>query len=168
MTPTLYWIPGPWAGRLAITARPRGGDWLEDEVNDWKTSGVNVVASLLTEEEIESFELKEEERICREEGVIFHPFPILDRGVPRSYGDALNFIRGLEKDLAEGKNVAIHCRQGLGRAATIAASLLVLGGLEPETAIKRVSNARGTPVPETNEQSDWVTRLAQEAAQVRS
>jgi hypothetical protein len=30
--PTLYWIEGPWTGRLAISARPRGWDWLQDDV----------------------------------------------------------------------------------------------------------------------------------------
>ena len=32
----LYWIPGPWLGRLAIMPRPRGGDWLEDEIRSWR------------------------------------------------------------------------------------------------------------------------------------
>ena len=36
----LYWISGPWAGKLAIAARPRGGDWLEDEIRDWKNGGI--------------------------------------------------------------------------------------------------------------------------------
>ncbi len=167
MIPKLYQIEGPWSGHLAISARPRGGDWLDDEVKGWKASGVDIAASLLTEEEIESFELKEEELRCREHGITFLSLPIPDRGLPKLYTHAVNFIRGLEKELVNGKTVVVHCRQGLGRAATIAASLLVLGGMEPETSINRVSAARGTSVPETVEQSNWVARLAQEVAQVR-
>jgi hypothetical protein len=32
MRAQLYWIEGPWAGHFAIVPRPRGGDWLEDEI----------------------------------------------------------------------------------------------------------------------------------------
>ena len=159
----LYWIIGPWAGRLAISARPRGGDWLEDEVKGWSTAGVNVVASLLTPEEEESLSLKEEMNACLKNGIEFRSFPILDRGVPRSYGEALRFIQGLQKDLVQGKTVALHCRQSLGRSALIAGALLVLGGVDPEDAIRRLSAARTCPVPETVEQSEWIGSLARES-----
>ncbi len=162
MTPTLYWIEGPWKGRLAIAARPRGNDWLAEEVKGWRQSGVDVAASLLTSEEVEGFGLNEEAKFCRENGIAFITFPIPDRNVPKSYADALNFVRSLEKKLAGGKTVAVHCRQGLGRAAMISAGLLVLGGLDPEAAIHRVSSARACPVPETAEQSKWIARLALE------
>ena len=35
------------AGRLAIMARPRAGDWLEDEISGWRAQGVEIVVSLL-------------------------------------------------------------------------------------------------------------------------
>jgi hypothetical protein len=35
MRPLIYWINTPWPGRLAIVPRPRGGDWLEEEVGAW-------------------------------------------------------------------------------------------------------------------------------------
>lgn len=167
MIPKLYWVEGPWTGKLAISARPRGGDWLEDEVKGWKASGVDIVASLLTKEEIESFELNEEKLFSQNQGITFLSLPISDRGLPDSFPKAVGFIRSLENELLNGKSIMVHCRQGLGRAATIAASLLVLGGLEPEKAIQRVSVARGSPVPETVEQSNWVARLAHEGDPVR-
>src|SRR5437870_3377638 len=48
----LSWIEAPWQGRLAISPRPRGGDWLEDEVREWRLAGVEAVVSLLTSDEI--------------------------------------------------------------------------------------------------------------------
>lgn len=167
MTPTLYWVEGPWKGRLAIAPRPRGGDWLADEAKSWKELGIGVVVSLLTPSEVSAFNLAAEETECREQGISYLSFPISDRGVPSSFADALNLMRSLEKKLAEGKNVAVHCRQGLGRSSIIVASLLVLGGLAPGQAIQRVSSARGCPVPETAEQSKWVAHLAQDAAHER-
>jgi hypothetical protein len=51
-----YWIPGPWSGRLAIVARPRGGDWLDDEAGGWRRAGLDMVVSLLEDEEAEQLE----------------------------------------------------------------------------------------------------------------
>jgi hypothetical protein len=47
MRTELYWVEGPWSGRLAIMPRPRGGDWLEEEIQSWRRSGIDVVVSLL-------------------------------------------------------------------------------------------------------------------------
>ena len=53
MRKELYWVDGPWAGKLAMAARPRGGDWLEDDLSSWKQAGTDTVLSLLTPEEEE-------------------------------------------------------------------------------------------------------------------
>ena len=40
MRTDLFPVAGPWPGSLAVMPRPRGGDWLEDEVRAWRTAGV--------------------------------------------------------------------------------------------------------------------------------
>jgi len=40
MKADLFWIPGPWRGRLAIVPRPRGGDWLGDEARAGRRAGI--------------------------------------------------------------------------------------------------------------------------------
>ena len=50
----LHWVDGPWLGRMALAARPRGGDWLDDEIAGWQREGVDVVLSLLEREEKKS------------------------------------------------------------------------------------------------------------------
>lgn len=57
MKPDLFWIPGPWRGRLAVATRPRGGDWLEDEAAGWRRAGIDVVVSLLEEHEAGQLDL---------------------------------------------------------------------------------------------------------------
>lgn len=151
---------------MAISARPRGGDWLEDEIKGWKNAGVDVLASLLTKEEENALGLKDEERLSSAASIKFHSFPIADRGVPLSRESAVELIKGLENELARGKKVAIHCRQGLGRSALIAGGILVRGGVSPEEAIKRLSDARNYPVPETAEQASWIGNLAKEVVEV--
>lgn len=46
MRTELHWVDGPWPGKLAIGSRPRGGDWLADEVADWHRAGIEEVALL--------------------------------------------------------------------------------------------------------------------------
>ena len=54
MRDKIFWIPGPWRGRLAILPRPRAGDWLDDETRAWRAAVVQVIVSLLEpQEEIE-------------------------------------------------------------------------------------------------------------------
>ncbi len=166
MTPKLYWVEGPWAGRLAIAARPRGGDWLEDEIRGWRQAGIDVAASLLTAEESDVLGVSDEAAVAKAAGVAVLSFPIADRSVPGAQTGISDFIRVLHKHLAAGEGVAVHCRQGLGRSALVAASLLVLAGIDPEDAIGRVQAARGCQVPETPEQRDWVFNFANDVASV--
>ena len=84
MRSELYWIDGPWKGRLAILPRPRGGDWLEDEVREWQIVGVNTMVTLLTNDEVADLDLAEEARLCRASGIDLVSFPIVDRSVPAS------------------------------------------------------------------------------------
>ncbi len=160
MRTELYWVQGNNSGRLAVMPRPRGGDWLEEEIRSWRQAGVDVVVSLLTADEIADLSLADEEALCRANDIQFVSFPITDRGVPPSREAASALLAQLAGYLADGKSVAIHCRQGIGRAGLVAAGVLVLVGLDPATAIERVSSARGCPVPETLEQRLWIAQVA--------
>src|SRR3989442_1381979 len=123
-TAKVYPIIGPWAGQLAIVPRPRGGDWLEDEVEAWQEAGFNVIVSLLTAEEDREFELKREGELVEEHGLRFVQLPIVDRGIPPSRDKAMGLVEELDRVLARGRNVAIHCRQSIGRSALVAAAAL--------------------------------------------
>lgn len=160
MSTKLYWADGRWPGRLALAARPRGDDWLEDEIADWRRQGVDTVASLLTAEEEKDFGLSAEERHVRAQGMRFVSFPIPDREVPDSDAKVAAALEKLDADLSSGKNVVVHCRQGIGRTGLMAAGLLIMKGLNPEAAIKRLTAARGTPVPETAAQRRWIDHYA--------
>lgn len=164
MRTELYWVPGPWSGRLAIMPRPRGGDWLEEEIQSWHRYGVDVVVSLLTSDEIDDLNLADEGLLCRANGIDFYSFPVTDRGVPPSHDGFLEFIMKLVEQLVEGKDIAVHCRQGIGRAALVAICVIVSFGISPEAAIQKVSAARGCPVPETPEQRRWITEFVESLA----
>jgi len=84
MSTQLHWIDGPWPGKLALAARPRGGEWLDDEIQAWRRQGIGVVFSLLTPEEEDDLDIAAEASIARTHGMNFLSFPILDRQVPDS------------------------------------------------------------------------------------
>jgi hypothetical protein len=69
--------------QLAIIPRPRGQDWLLDNIGFLHWAGVDVVVSALTASENEELGLVEENQCCQSSGVEFLSFPIEDRSVPR-------------------------------------------------------------------------------------
>jgi protein-tyrosine phosphatase len=159
VTADVYWIPTPAPGLLGILPRPRGGDWLADEVAAWRRAGVDAVVSLLTPDEAADLALTDEAAECRARGIEFLSLPVPDRGVPasRAAADVVTRLAGL---VGSGKTVAVHCRQGIGRSAILAAGVLVALGSDAETALRAIGTARGCPVPETPEQRRWVTEFA--------
>jgi protein-tyrosine phosphatase len=154
----LHWIDGPWCGKLAVAARPRGGDWLEDEVANWQRSGIKTVFSLLTDEEMNDLDLSNEAAEVFAHGMNYLSFPIPDRQIPGSESRLRVALDLLDRELDLGNNAVVHCRQGVGRAGLVTACLLIGRGSHAEDAVRRVSAARGVSVPDTPEQRRWLDR----------
>ena len=103
--------------------------------------------SLLTPGEEHDLDLMAEQRETKAKGMEFISFPIPDREVPDSEAVMASALEELDRALSSGKNVVVHCRQGVGRTGLVAACLLVSKGLTPETAVRTLSAARGVPIP---------------------
>lgn len=161
MRAQLYSIQGLSVGQISIMARPRGGDWLLDEIKALREADVDILVSLLTSAEVHEFDLLDEATFCHDQRITYLSFPIIDRSVPPFSASTFIFLEQLKALLSEGKHLVLHCRQGLGRVALLAASLLVLTGLSPGQAFDRLSKVRGYPVPETEEQRAWVEAFSQ-------
>jgi len=160
MRAEVFWIAGRWPGRVGIVPRPRGGDWLDDELRAWRAAGVDIVVSLLTPAEVKELELEEEPALSRKHGMQFRPFPVPDRGVPESNDAVTALVSDLARSLRGGKGVAVHCRQSIGRSAVLAALLLAYSGQDPDDAFAAIEKARGRAVPDTIEQRAWVKASA--------
>jgi protein-tyrosine phosphatase len=160
MRSEVFWIDRVGEGLLGIMPRPRGGDWLGDELQALAKAGVNVLVSLLTPDEAAELGLQDEERLCGDCGLRFISFPIPDRGVPYSIPEAGRTVDLILEELWAGKAVAVHCRMGIGRSALIAACLLKSQGIGVDAAFAMISRARGFSVPDTAEQREWVEKFA--------
>ena len=160
MAANFYILQGLWSGKLALSLRPRGGDWLPDEITAWHDAKIDIVASLLTKEEELDLDLEEEGAEAKRQGLQFLAYPIKDRQVPDSPNSLRDFVDLLDRDLASGQNVVLHCRQGIGRTGLVAACLLIERGYAPEAAINLLSSVRGVAVPETEEQRQWIFEFA--------
>lgn len=156
MKAKVYWIPTPTSGRLGTMPKPRGGDWLETEIQSLKQQGVDVVVSLLTQAEILETGLTDEQNYCKAFDISFLSFPIRDHQVPESKLDTRKFVGRLAEILHEGSSIAIHCYAGIGRSSLIAASVLTRYGISASDAFSTISDCRGIAVPDTQEQIDWV------------
>jgi|SRR5690348_10037781 len=156
---SLYWIDVDNL-KLAIAARPRGNDWLADDIRSLRDAGIDLLVSALTPPEAEELGLKDEEDCCGGSGIEFLSFPIEDRSVPDSPSFD-TFLGDLNEHLSKGQRVAVHCRAGIGRSAIIAACLLTRNGLSAEAAFSAIQKARGIPVPDTPEQRRWVEEFSQ-------
>jgi protein-tyrosine phosphatase len=155
MFTTVFWVPCN-RGRLGVMPRPRGGDWLDDEVRALRQQGVDVLASLLTAEESEELDLLGEPAACEAAGIRFVNHPVPDRGLPSSETAFRVTAQVLAVELEKGATVVVHCRQGVGRASILAVGVLAVRGVPIPEAFDRVAAARGRPVPDTPEQRAWV------------
>ena len=149
-----YWIDE----RLAIVPRPSGGDSLEDEMRALREAGIDVVVSMLEESEAAELGLALEEAAARKAGLRFVSFAIPDRGTPSDLVHFDEFLSGLERGMTNGERVGVHCRGCIGRSSVVAASLLIRAGVSVDEAWRQIEIARGSPVPDTLEQLEWVAR----------
>ncbi|WP_082507377.1 MULTISPECIES: dual specificity protein phosphatase family protein [unclassified Duganella] len=160
MSAEVYWVRDIEPLRLAIMPRPRGGDWLEDEIAGWKRSGVTHVVSLLHRYEIEELSISNEAALCKVSGIEYKSLPIQDRSTPASSADFFALVHELTSLVQNNHGVAVHCRAGIGRSGLTAACVLLKLGIPAAEAFAILSRARRLPVPDTQSQVEWFHSVA--------
>lgn len=146
-------------GKLAIATRPRGNDWLETDILLFKRGGWHVLVSALEQEEERELGLSGETAKLTDLGLEHIAFPIPDRGTP-GVVRAMELADRLKNELQKGRNVAVHCRAGIGRSSLICAAVMVVNGTKSDETWPVLTNARGTIVPDTDEQRRWLDVFA--------
>jgi protein-tyrosine phosphatase len=157
MLTKIYWLHTCKSNaRIAIMPRPRGNDWLENEIHNLKDNKVGIVVSLLEKEEIKELQLTREDELCKKNNIMYINFPIPDRDVPKHDNKLEQLIEILLSNLNNGISVIIHCRMGIGRASIIAASVLLKYGFKTDAIINKIIQTRGLKVPDTDQQLAWL------------
>lgn len=156
----IFKVPLDVPGTLAITPRPRGGEWLGDDIERLALAGVDILVSLLMLDERIELGLENEAALCAIQGVDHVSVPVPDLGTPNDDGQFADAVRALARALRAGKTVAVHCRQSVGRSGLLAVSIAIALGASLESAIEDVSGARGVRVPETPAQAEWLRQNA--------
>jgi protein-tyrosine phosphatase len=109
---------------------------------------------------VEQVGLTAEKEIAERVGLHYRSFPIPDHQTPPLDAGTMDFLDARRSDLSQGKGVVFHCSSGRGRTTLMAASLLVMEGMDPDKAIQHVRGRRLVPVPDNKEQTEWVRQLS--------
>ena len=157
--PDLFWVEVPATGRLAVSSRPRGGLWLADDMAHLRRAGVDTLVSMLVPGELRELQLDGEDEHAIAAGLSFVSLPVPDLSPPPSM-EILPGLLALRDEVASGRTVVAHCRQGVGRSPLCVASVMVLLGVPAADAWQRITKVRGRDVPDTAAQGRWVEQLA--------
>jgi protein-tyrosine phosphatase len=159
----IYWIGDRQRSQLAIVARPRGGEWLRDDLASLKAGGIDVLVSFLQPYEETELGLQDEKRLAGEVGLEFITFPTPDRQVPPDLRGFRRFVEKLAQRVREGDRLGVHCRGCIGRSTVLLAAVMITLGMRAEDALRQIERARGLNVPDTAEQLEWILNYQREA-----
>lgn len=164
--------PAPASGRIGITFCPGKkqadaltGSWNRDLATDLDAIaawGACALVTLVEEHELHELAVADMGEQVRCRHMAWFHLPIADYNVPDStfetrWDESGAQLRAL---LAQGFDIVIHCKGGLGRAGMIAARLLVELGKPADEAIRSVRAVRPGAI-ETVDQERYLLRLAE-------
>jgi atypical dual specificity phosphatase len=138
-------------GRLAGMGRPGLLADAEEDLTAIASAGVEVLVSL-TEERFSP-------GLLRSFGIEGRHLPVRDMGIP-AVGPMARLCREIERQVAAGRGVAVHCHAGLGRTGTALAAVLVWLGREPQVAIAQVRDVAAGYI-QTPQQERFVFTFAE-------
>ncbi len=161
MISQIHWINEDKIGekRIGTMARPRGNDWLEDEIRGLKSRGVSCLVSMLESSEEWELGLEDEEATCKKWELDFINFPIKDVNTPKNEDEFIRLATDLANRIKEDETVVIHCRMGIGRASILTAAVMIRLGYEGKGIFEIISKYRGVQVPDTEEQKNWILSI---------
>lgn len=141
---------------LAVVLCPRGAASLRSELIHLQRAGISTLVSLLTDDQVDMLELAEEPLLANQLRMRFLHHPIPDHQLPPDPKAFRAFVSDLAHRLQIGERIGIHCWGSIGRATVTAACTLIHLGWPPADALAAIEAARGLPVPDTEEQQEWI------------
>ena len=107
-------------------------------------------------------EAKDDEDLLSTFGIRLLHLPVLDH-LPPSQAQLAQGTQWVSKQVADGRKVLIHCREGIGRSVVLACCVLMINGQERTSALRLVeARRRGVALSrsqaESIEQFSWQIR----------
>lgn len=152
----LFFADAGLPGRLAVATCPAAMPHLLRDLRAWQAEGIQLVVSMLEPAEAEDLGVGNEEGLCLQLGMEFAAVPTPDHWIPQDERLFDTMVERACAALAAGRGVATHCLAGIGRSPTFAACVLIRAGFDTQTACRMLSAARRVPVPEMEEQRQWI------------
>jgi hypothetical protein len=167
-----YWVEpgrflaGEYPGNESARATLEG-------LQEYLDLGIDCFLDLTTEADgLEPYEdLLLEEAEARSMAVEYERFPIRDMSVPERPEDMVAILDHIDRRLAEGRKVYVHCWGGVGRTGTVVGCYLVRQSASGEEALAKLDELWSTVSlvkqayfprsPQTNKQEAMVRRWAE-------
>jgi ADP-ribosylglycohydrolase len=160
--PNSYWLE---PGRILCGQYPGGRDEAEtrERLRLLFDAGIDCFIDLTESGERDPYE-RQLAAMRPSAPVEYRRLPIPDHGLPQSLGHMQDVLNELDRALAAGRRVYLHCRAGIGRTNLVAGCWLVNRGFGGEAALAQLNerwqscSRSGTwpSVPETEAQGDFV------------
>jgi ADP-ribosylglycohydrolase len=160
--PHSHWIE---PGRLLAGEHPAGPDdkATRKRLAKLLDAGIDCFIDLTEPEELKSYQPLLAAARGGEQAAYLRR-PIRDHGVPQSEAGMRLILDTLDRALAEGRSVYLHCRAGIGRTNLVAGCWLAGRAGDGEAALELLNRAwrgnarsrRWPRIPETDEQADFV------------
>lgn len=108
-----------------------------------ETYRIDVIVSLLEDEEYQKLALTDFLKKARAMSLEVLKLPIKDMNVPESQAAVLKLVKEINQRINRGQNVLIHCFGGIGRSGIIASSLLIYRrGISADEAIAIIQDSK--------------------------
>lgn len=111
---------------------------LEEDLDFLKSTGISVIVNL-------------EEYVWNYDGFRVKHIPIRDFKAPR-LADIEEFVRFIDDEIREERQVVVHCYAGMGRTNLMLAAYMIHLGMEPDNALNLVKEKR--PYHTINEEQE--------------
>lgn len=150
-------------GSIGMTILPGRRDRdrsVEEDLRVIQDESIRRILCLITEDEFETYGVSDLKAKYASAGLDVRYMPIRDQSVPAAepLAQALDWI---DKSVAAGERVLVHCVGGLGRSGLLAAAYLIRKkSMSAGEAIEAVRSARGPRAVETRRQEEFLEDLA--------